>query len=370
MAAPQRGTAHGHGEEGRGREAAFGTAAACDAARPRRARGVLARDGLAGSPQEPAGGRQDPRDRSAFRPGPGYVYNRGAANLRTQRSHTIGVSINEITNPYFTELTAAIQRAFLDYGRVVFIANSEEDPRRQDDFIAAMREYNADGLVICPARGTSRETLRRLKAQGVACVLVSRDVAGSGLDYAGNANVAGMCEATEHLIGLGHRRIAMLGGNDLVSTGRERRSGYRKALERHGIPLDETLVVEGEATRSFGAAAVRRLLDLDEPATAAVCFNDVIAFGVMLGLRQVGREPGRDFAVIGYDDLAEADLWVPGLSSVRIDTRTLGDTAAKLLLDRIENRDAPCAAWSCRPGWCCASPAADGAEKQPGPGLR
>jgi LacI family transcriptional regulator len=271
----------------------------------------------------------------------GYVYNRGAANLRTQRSHTIGVSINEITNPYFTELTAAIQRAFLQHGRVVFIANSEEDPARQDQFIATMREYNADGLAICPSRGTSRDTLRLLKKQGVACVLVSRDVAGSGLDYAGHANEAGMCEATEHLIGLGHRRIAMLGGNDLVSTGRERRSGYRQALHKHNIATDERLVVEGNATRSFGAAAVRDLLTIDAPPTAAVCFNDVIAFGVMLGLRQVGREPGRDFAVIGYDDLAEAELWVPGLSTVRNDTAALGETAARLLLDRIENPAAP-----------------------------
>ncbi|QCK84906.1 substrate-binding domain-containing protein [Phreatobacter aquaticus] len=272
----------------------------------------------------------------------GYVYNRGAANLRTQRSHTIGVSINEITNPYFTELTAAIQSAFLNHGRTVFIANSEEDPARQDQFIATMREYNADGLAICPSRGTSRETLRRLKAQGVACVLVSRDIAGSGLDYAGHANEAGMCEAVEHLIGLGHRRIAMIGGNDLVSTGRERRAGHRKALERHGIAVDPRLVVEGDAaTRSFGAATVKHLLTLDEPPTAAVCFNDVIAFGVMLGLRQVGKEPGRDFAVVGYDDLAEAELWMPALSTVRNDTVALGAAAAQLLLDRIEAPDAP-----------------------------
>jgi len=100
------------------------------------------------------------------------------------------------------------------------------------------------------------------------------------------------------------------------------------------------VVVTG-ASSGIGAATVRRLLALKDPPTAAVCFNDVIAFGVMLGLRQVGREPGRDFAVIGYDDLAEAELWVPGLSTVRNDTRMLGETAAQLLLDRIENPDAP-----------------------------
>jgi LacI family transcriptional regulator len=271
----------------------------------------------------------------------GYVYNRGAANLRTRRTHTIGVAINEITNPYFTELTAAIQRAFLDLGRTVFVSNSDEDPARQDQFIATMREYNADGLVICPAQGTEAESLRRLREQGIACVLMSRDVAGSGLDYAGHANHRGMSLATEHLIGLGHRRIAMIGGADLTSTGRERRAGYRETMLARGLPLAPELMVSGTPSRSLGAQVIKRLLQLDDPPTAAVCFNDVIAFGVMLGLRQIGREPGRDFAVFGYDDLAEAELWTPALSTVGIDSHAIGTTAARLLLERIENPDAP-----------------------------
>jgi LacI family transcriptional regulator len=271
----------------------------------------------------------------------GYVYNRGAANLRTRRTHTIGVAINEITNPYFTELTAVIQLAFLDLGRTVFFSNSDEDLSRQDQFIATMREYNADGLVVCPAQGTKVEHLRWLKDQGMPCVLMSRDVPGSGLDYAGHANEDGMRFATEHLIGLGHRRIAMIGGSDLTSTGMERHAGYRQALASHDIPLAPELVAPGLPSRSFGAFTIRQLLTLDEPPTAAVCFNDVIAFGVMLGLRQIGREPGRDFAVFGYDDLAEAELWTPALSTVKIDSQAIGTAAAQLLLERIDHPDAP-----------------------------
>jgi len=271
----------------------------------------------------------------------GYVYNRGAANLRTRRTHTIGVAINEITNPYFTELTAAIQKAFLDLGRSVFLSNSDEAPARQDQFIATMREYNADGLVICPAQGTDVATLRRLKDQGIACVLMSRDVAGSGLDYAGHANTRGMFMATEHLISLGHRTIAMLGGSDLTSTGYERRLGYREALAAHGIAVRPDLMVPGVPSRSFGATTIRQLIAGPNPPTAAVCFNDVIAFGVMLGLRQIGREPGRDFAVFGYDDLAEAELWTPALSTVAIDSHGIGATAARLLLHRIDDPDGP-----------------------------
>ncbi len=271
----------------------------------------------------------------------GYVYNRGAANLRTRRTNTIGVSINELTNPYFTGLTSAIQKAFLALGRTVFLTDSEESVVQQDQFIATMREYNADGLAICPAQGTDVAAMQRLIEQAIPCVLISRDVPGSGLDYVGNANQHGMFMATEHLIKLGHRHIAMIGGTDRTSTGMERRAGHREALAAHGIALDEALVVQGPPTRVFGAATVRALLERDPAPTAAVCFNDVIAFGVMLGLRQIGREAGRDFAVVGYDDLAEAALWTPGLSTVEIDSHRTGTEAARLLLERIEEPNLP-----------------------------
>lgn len=271
----------------------------------------------------------------------GYVYNRAAAQLRTRRTHTIGVAINEITNPYFTELTAAIQRAFRHLGRAVFVSNSDEDPALQDQFIGAMREHRADGLVLCPAAGTDPATLMRLRDLGMPCVLMSRDLAGTALDYVGHANQRGCALATAHLLDLGHERIAMVGGVEEVSTARERQAGYRQALAARGIPADPTLVAAGPPSRGFGFAAIHRLLDIADPPTAAICFNDVIAFGAMLGLRQRGIEPGRDFAVVGYDDLAEAALWTPALTTVRIDTAALGTAAAELLLTRIEAPDGP-----------------------------
>lgn len=267
----------------------------------------------------------------------GYVYNRGAANLRTQKTHTVGVAINELVNPYFSELTAAIESALADADRTVFFRNCSENPALQDEFIAQMREYNVEGLVICPARGTSAKTLHQLKAFGVPCVLISRNVPGSGIDYAGNDHRQGSRLATEHVISLGHRRIAMVGANDLISTGIERREGYEETLAAHGIAVEPSLVLHGPPTRSFGVDAIKALLATKQPPTAAVCFNDVIAFGVMLGLRQLGREPGRDFAVVGCDDLAEAALWTPALTTVAIDTVGMGQAAVRLLLERNAN---------------------------------
>ncbi|MFI5012828.1 MAG: LacI family DNA-binding transcriptional regulator [Hyphomicrobiales bacterium] len=264
----------------------------------------------------------------------GYVYNRGAANFRTQRTQTVGVAMNELVNPYFSELTAAIERALAKAGRTVFLSNSSEDPAVQDSFIATMREYNVEGLVICPTRGSNPKTLRRLTEFGMPCVLISRNVPGSGLDYAGNDHRRGMYLATEHLISLGHRRLAMIGANDLISTGIERREGYEQALASSGIAVDRELILHGPPTRSFGAEAVKTLIGRRDRPTAAVCFNDVIAFGVMLGLRQLGLEPGRDFAVAGCDDIVEAALWTPALTTVAIDTIGMGEAAARLLIER------------------------------------
>lgn len=264
----------------------------------------------------------------------GYVYNRGAANFRTQRTQTVGLAMNELVNPYFSELTASVERALAKAGRTVFLSNSSEDPAIQDSFIASMREYNVEGLIICPTKGSSPKTLRRLTEFGMACVLISRNVAGSGLDYAGNDHRLGMQLATEHLLSLGHRRIAMVGANDLISTGIERREGYELALAAQAIAIDKELILHGPPTRSFGAEAVKQLLALRDKPTACVCFNDVIAFGVMLGLRQLGIEPGSDFAVVGCDDLAEAELWTPALTTVAVDSIGMGEAAARLLIER------------------------------------
>ncbi len=271
----------------------------------------------------------------------GYVYNRGAASLRTQRTHTVGVAINELVNPYFAELTAAIEHALNAIGYSVFLSNSAEDTTRQDQFIDTMREYNVDGLIICPAAGTTAKSLQRLVQFDMPCVQVSRYVPGVVLDFAGSDNRSGMFLATEHLISLGHSRIAMIGGNNAISTGRERHKGYADALAAEGIAIEPGLIVPAGATREDGAAAIKTLLKNRHPPTAAVCYNDLTAFGVMLGLRQIGLEPGRDFAVVGCDDVSEAALWKPALTSITIDTVRMGEVAARMLLERIADHDAP-----------------------------
>lgn len=271
----------------------------------------------------------------------GYVYNRGAASLRSGRTNTVGAAMNELSNPYFAGLTTALEQALTRVGHTVFLSNSQEDPARQARFIETMREYNADGLVLCPAERTRPEELAALVGGGLACVLISRDLPGTGLDYVGHDHAGGMRQAVDHLLDLGHRRIAMVGGTAWNWTGRERLAGYRDALQARGITPDPALHIPCAPTRERGADAIAQLLALPRPPTAAACFNDMLAFGVMLGLRRARIEPGRAFSVTGHDDVTEAALWTPALTTGVIDAQALGEGVAELLLARIADPAAP-----------------------------
>jgi len=268
----------------------------------------------------------------------GYVHNRGAAAMRSRKSGVIAVSVNDLANPYFAGLASSIERALQRIDRTVLLSDVREDPLLQTRFIEKMRGHNVDGLILCPAHTTDiSQLLSQLHAANFPCVLVSRDLANSGLDYAGYDHRRGMTLAVQHLIDLGHERIALLGGSHHTWVGHERLSGYREALRAAGLHHDASLEVEGELTRASGMDLLNRVLDMKAPPTAAACANDIVAFGVMLGLRRRGLEPGLDFSVTGNDDLPEAELWTPSLTTVSINFDEIGRQAATLLLQRMEN---------------------------------
>ncbi len=266
----------------------------------------------------------------------GYVYNRGAASLRSECTGAVGVAINDITDPYFAQLLIAIQSELHSKGRMVFLCHSTESPKLQDDFIEALREYSADGLIVCPATGTETASLRRLLDWRLPAVMVTRSVPDTDLSFVGSDDERGMELATEHLIGLGHARIAFLGGSTAISTGRDRLAGYAKALERHSIAVDRSLVVPCPTNRRGGIAAISQALGLSDRPTAAVCFADIVAFGVMLELSRRGIRPGPDFGVVGYDDVIEAALWNPPLTTISVQRHAMGIAAAQLLTELIE----------------------------------
>ena len=165
----------------------------------------------------------------------GYVYHRGAASLRTQRSNTVGLIVPDVTNPFFAEMTVGIEERLDQAQHVVLLGNTAETLNKQERLLAMMQEYRADGVLLCPATGTSAETIVRLRQARLPFVLFTRYVDGVEADYVGADNLRGAELATEHLIGLGHRRIAFVGGPANSSARRDRLQGYRNALVSHGL---------------------------------------------------------------------------------------------------------------------------------------
>jgi LacI family transcriptional regulator len=268
----------------------------------------------------------------------GYVYDRSAAGMRAKLSRTVGLVVVDLTNSFYAELIAGIDTVLDRSGQVAFLSNTGEDPKRQQRVLERLREHSVDGIILCPAEGASPRLIEAVLASGVPCIQVLRSLEGATTDYAGTDNRLGADLATDHLVGLGHRHIAFLGGAADTSVSRDRKAGYLDALGRHGLA---PFVEPCRSTKGEASAAMARVLDSKTPPTAVVCFNDPVAMGAMFGIAEAGRQPGDDVAVIGFDDTADAAFCRPSLSSISIQPTALGEAAADLLLRRIANPDGP-----------------------------
>jgi LacI family transcriptional regulator len=261
----------------------------------------------------------------------GYIYHRGAATLRGAKSGVIGMVINDLSNPFYVELAIGIEQACQGGAYIPFLANTAESTVRQHQVIRSMREHGAAGLVLAPAMGTSATELKPLLA-GLPVVQVMRRLPGLRASFVAPENKEGARKATAHLFAVGHSRVAFVGGVSSMLVREERLAGYRLALDAVGIALDPSLVVETSTNYLGGGTAVPQLLNLPDPATAALCFNDVVAIGLTRALMEAGVSVGVDFDVIGFDDIEEVKHTRPALSSVAVNPRDLGSRAAQLLM--------------------------------------
>ena len=264
----------------------------------------------------------------------GYVYNRRAAELRQQSSNTIGVVINDLMNPFFAEVLVGLENRLVEAGYTVLMGHTHENLERQDKVLRSMREQNTAGLVLCPAVGTPATLPRQIKAWGIPLTVIVRTLGSGSYDFAGSDNVPGAAMATRHLLAAGHRRIGFLGGAPGTMHG-ERVAGYRQALQEHGVAFDAALVLQAHPSRQGGYDTLNALLDGGAQATAAVCYNDVTAFGALSALGERGLRAGTDFALMGFDNVLDAAHANPPLSTIDIRPGELGAQAAALLLARI-----------------------------------
>jgi LacI family transcriptional regulator len=272
----------------------------------------------------------------------GYVYDRRAANLRTQHSMTVALIATDVRNPFFAELTMAMERTLYKEGYTLFLGYSYDDRQRQAKLLEAMCEHRVDGVLLVPSYRTTGETLTQtLGASGVPHVLVTRHVPGYHADYVGADNVRAGELLAEHLVAIGRHRTAFLGGPPGSTARMERERGLRDALRRLGAEWDPRLSIPTSADRDGGLRAVELLLSAQSTPDAVVCYNDATAFGVLAALRSAGLSPGVDVAVASFDDIPLATLQQPPLTSVATHPERVGAEAADLLLRRINDPALP-----------------------------
>jgi len=270
----------------------------------------------------------------------GYVYNRAAANLRSTSVGLIGLVINDLRNPFFTEFAISVQMTLAAKGYATVMSNSDEDPALQAQLITSMIEHGVSAFLVSPAYGGCNKSFDAILRAGVPVVQVLRQIytASDAVPFASFDYARGSALATRHLAEGGARRIAFVGGLEGRAITHERMAGYRQVMAELGM---EPLVFHGRASRAFGQDIADVLCRHEAGVEAVLCFNDLVALGLVAALPRLGRRVGADMRVVGFDDIEECGQIWPRLSSVRCDIAAFGRKMATDLLAWLENGTPP-----------------------------
>jgi LacI family transcriptional regulator len=270
----------------------------------------------------------------------GYECNSLAQGLKKQTSHTIGLIISDITNPYFTSVVRGVEDVANARGYSLILGNTDEDVKKEISYMRLLESKRADGLIVAFTLG-NHEYLRSWPAQRLPLVNIDRLPSELNIDAVLVDNVAGARQAVDHLIALGHERIGIVTGLPGITSTEERLTGYQQALEAHGIPRNPALIAEGNSRIDGGArAALQLLTQKTAQPTALFVTNGLMVIGALQAITQVGLRCPQDIALVGFDDFEWAAVMHPRLTTVRQPTYEIGQKAAQLLFERLEKRDA------------------------------
>ncbi len=265
----------------------------------------------------------------------GFRRNDSARLLRTGRTASVALLLEDISDPFSSALSRAVEQVAAAEGCLLFTGSSAEVPARERELALAFCARRVDGLIVVPAGDDHRYLLPEIES-GTPVVFLDRPGSGIDADAVLSDNAGGAQAGTAHLIAHGHRRIGFVGDLPSIHTAAERARGYRAAMAGAGLPVDERWVDCGPTDRARVAAAVRRLTTGPDPVTALFTANNRVTLAALHHL-PAERRP----ALVGFDDLELADLLTPGLTVVAQDPAALGALAARRLFDRLTGDTTP-----------------------------
>lgn len=258
-----------------------------------------------------------------------------ARSLRAKRTMTVGMIVSDITNPFYADIVRGAQDVLADRHYTLILSNTDEAPARELESLHTLRQKKVDGL-IAVSTGANSEAFHKASESHFPIVLVDRQLPEDRLCTIVVDDELGAYQATQHLIGLGHRRIGIIMGKVGISTTDHRRAGYEKALREAGIPIDPVLMVHGHSTLEGGAAASSVLLRLSPPPTAIFATNNLMTVGLFLAIKEHKLRCPEEIAVVGFDDIIWLSAFRPTLTTVAQPSYELGKQAAELLWDMME----------------------------------
>jgi LacI family transcriptional regulator len=269
----------------------------------------------------------------------GYVPNRLARGLIQRKTSAFGVIVPDVANPFFTLVVRGVEQVAWRAGYHVILCDTQGDLERERGYLEDMVAYQVEGVLIAPVSDRSRPHLRLLTRNNVPFVLIDRSIAGFNADLVLGDSVAGARQLVEHLIDLGHRRIGMITESPEVSTARDRLEGYKQALTRAGINLDDELVAESSTIDPDAACeATVSLLQLPNPPTAIFAVNNIAVVGVVEAARRRQLAIPADLALVCFDDIEHVSRLYPFLTVMAQPAETYGTVGTQLLLDRLSGR--------------------------------
>jgi LacI family transcriptional regulator len=264
-----------------------------------------------------------------------YAPNAAARSLITRQTNTVAVIVTEIKNPFYPQLLDTLHDELTLSGYRTVLLNERSDIHTSEGLVPEVQRGSVDG-VVCVSLPLATKLPRTLAAHGLAVVLLNRTIDDPVPDRVVSDNVAGAGMAAQELLALGHRRIATIAGPKNSSTGRDRDRGFRAGLERAGHLFDERYHRTSDYSHQGGYQWGVDLLRQERRPTAIFCANDVVAFGVLDAAKALGLAVPGDVSVIGYDDIEMASWEVFGLTTVRQPLEPMAKSAARLLLERME----------------------------------
>jgi LacI family transcriptional regulator len=266
-----------------------------------------------------------------------YVPNSMARSLVLQKTMMLSLLITDITNPFYTTLARGAEDAAKKFGYKLLFGNSDEDYAKERDYVDMILSTRVDGVLFAPAGDGSFDHLQQLCKHRIPFVTLDREVPGIESDIVLGDSKEGARKLVDYLIGLGHRRIAILNGSPDVSTARLRYQGYAEALKLSDVPLDEELVFHHSYRDFHDEAALDLLLGLPQRPTAVFAANNFIAVGLIEALRLRGLRVPDDLSVVCFDDLGLASALDPFLTVAAQPAYQFGSMGVQLLIERIEN---------------------------------